>query len=279
MIIIGAAVMAQMLAIGANHTLGQLASMPRHPRALLRYFLPVLVLFPAVVILLVYLFDLSPAIVTGLAILAAAPGAPMTTKRSEIAAADLDFVSPLQLTLALSAVVFTPLMLALFYALFDLTIERVSPVAIARQVAMVTFLPVFIGLALQKFAPGIAAKARKPINVIANVLFLVMAGAVILAIAITPELQQALVIGWPGTAVIAIMSVAAIALGHAFGGPGNRRRAGLATATLARNIGLAIFIAGMSEPGEVAVPTILVFAAIGITFGVIYGIWIKRQPD
>jgi len=151
-----------MLTIGVGQTFEQLTSLWRQRGVLLRSLLSVLVLVPAVVIVLLLVFDLPPAVVTGLAVLAAAPGAPLTTKRSQMAGADLTYVSPLQLTLALLAVVVTPLILAIFYPLFELTIERVTPFEVASQVVRVTFLPVVIGLLLQRFAPKLVAVIGKP---------------------------------------------------------------------------------------------------------------------
>ena len=141
-----------MLAIGVNHSFQELTSLWRRPELLLRSLLAVVVLVPVVVVLLLWVFDLPPAVATGLAVLAAAPGAPLTTKRSEMAGGDPTYSASLQLTLALLAVVITPLILAMFYSLFEFVTKRVAPLEVARQVAQVTFMPVIIGLFLQQFA-------------------------------------------------------------------------------------------------------------------------------
>ncbi len=266
-----------MLTIGVGQTFEQLTSLWRQREVLLRSLLSVLVLVPAVVIVLLLVFDLPPAVVTGLAVLAAAPGAPLTTKRSQMAGADLTYVSPLQLTLALLAVVVTPLILAIFYPLFELTIERVTPFEVASQVVRVTFLPVVIGLLLQRFAPKLVAAITKPLNVLANVLFLLLMLAVIAAIAMAPELRTKLLLGWPAIAAILIMAVAALAIGHLLGGQRPEHRAGLATACIARNIGLALFIVGLSEGGAQSMPTLLVYMFLGAAVAIPYSLWIKRQ--
>ena len=141
-----------MLTIGVNESLQQLVSLWRQPAILIRALLAVIVLVPMLVAVLLWVFDLPPAVATGLALLAAAPGAPLTTTRAKLAEADTIYVSSLQLTVALLAVVITPLTLAIYYALFELTIEAVSPIRVASQVARVTFLPVVIGLLLQRKA-------------------------------------------------------------------------------------------------------------------------------
>ena len=266
-----------MLTIGVNQSLEQLTSLWHQRAVLLRALFAVLVLVPAVVIASLSVFDLSPEVATGLALLAAAPGAPLTTKRSQMAAADIDYVTSLQLTLALLAIVVTPLIVSAFYAVFELTTERVSPVEVAWQIARVTFLPVIVGLTLQRFAPKLVAVIGKPLNILANVLFILLIIALIAVLAIAPELRANLLLGWPAIAAILIIAVTAVIIGHLLGGPRPGQRAGLAVASLARNIGLALYIAGLSEGGEGVIPTLLAYMILGTAVAIPYSVWIKRQ--
>jgi BASS family bile acid:Na+ symporter len=266
-----------MLTIGVNQSFAQLTSLWHQPAVLARALLAVLVLVPAVVIALLFAFDLSPAVATALALLAAAPGAPLTAKRSELAAADVDYTTSLQLTLALLAALVTPLILSVFYALFELSTERVSPLEVAEQIVRVTFLPVIIGLTLQHFAPRLVATIQKPLNILANGLFLLLVIVIVAVLAITPELRSGLLLGWTAIAVIVVTGAAALAIGHILGGPGPERRAGLAVASLARNIGLALFIGGLSEGGSGVLPILLAYMLLGTAVAIPYSIWIKRR--
>ena len=74
-----------MFALGVNHSFEELTSLWRRPGLLLRSLVAVVFLVPMVVVLLLWVFDLPPAPATGLAVLAAAPGAPLTYKRSQMA--------------------------------------------------------------------------------------------------------------------------------------------------------------------------------------------------
>jgi BASS family bile acid:Na+ symporter len=277
LILINVTIFTLMLTLGIDHSLEHLTALHRQHKILLRSLLAVLVFVPAVVIVLLFIFDLPPAVVTGMAVLAAAPGAPLTRTRSRMAAADLSFVGPLQLTLALSAVVVTPVLIAIFYALFDLTTERVTPLNVAEQVARVTFLPVVIGMLLQRFAPKLVATISKPLNLLANILFALLILASIVVVASVPELRLTLLVGWPAAAAILIMAVAAISIGHLLGGERLDHRAGLATASVARNIGLAMFIVTLSENGAQAIPTLLVYMLLGIGAAIPYALWIRRK--
>jgi bile acid:Na+ symporter, BASS family len=266
-----------MLSLGVNHSFEQLISLWRRPGLLLRSLVAVVFLVPMVVLLLLWVFDLPPAVATGLAVLAATPGAPLTYKRSQMAGGDLTYTASLQLTLAVLAVGITPVILALFRALFELLIGEVTLFQVARQVAQVTFLPVMIGLSLQQFAPRLAAVLRKPVLVLANILFILLLLMLVLLLALVPELRAMLKVGGLSTVAILLMVVVSLAIGHLLGGPRRDQRATLATACIARNVGLALFIAGLSDYGQQVIPTLLTYMILGGLLAVPYAVWSKRQ--
>ena len=266
-----------MLAIGINHPIQQLTFLWRQPVLMLRSLVAVVVLVPIVVFVLLRLLDLPLAVATGLAILAAAPGAPMTYKRTQMAAGDPIYAASLQLTLAMLAVIITPLTLAIFYLLLELATERVTPTAVAGQVAQVTIMPVIIGLLFRHFAPGLAERINKPLRVFANVLFILFVVLLIVMIAIKPDLRAMLNIGGLPITAIVIMVVVALAFGHLLGGPSQDFRSVLAVACIARNAGLAFYIAGLSAYGQQFTPTLLTYVVLGSALAIPYSVWSKRR--
>ena len=277
MILVTVTVFTLMLSIGINQSFSQLLTVLRDPAQLLRSLLAVIIIVPAVAALLMLLFGLPPEVAAGITLLAAAPGAPMTTKRSETATADVDYITSLQLVLALLAILVTPLILAIFYAMFTLPIERATPLDVAQQISRVTLLPVVIGLLLASLAPKVAAALMKPVRILSTVLFLLMVLALIGLIAAVPEMRNKLAIGWTPFAVIVIFAAGALAIGHLVGGPRTDQRAGLAIACVARNVGLALFIAGLSDYEDEIFRTILAFMLVGSALAIPYSIWVKRQ--
>mgnify|MGYP001820705178 FL=1 len=266
-----------MLAIGISHSFKQLTSLWRQPELLLRSLLAVIVLVPMVVVLLLWVFDLPPAVATGLALLAAAPGAPLTTKRSQMAGGDPVYTASLQLTLALLAIVATPLILGFFYILFELNTERVAAIEVVYQVARVTFFPVLMGLLLQYFAPDFAKRLTKPVQLFANVLFILLLVVLIVLLIIVPDLRAMLKLGGVPTAAIIIMVGVSLAIGHLLGGPIRTQRSSLAIASIARNVGLALFMASLSDYGPYLIPTILTYMILGALLAVPYAVWSKRR--
>ena len=270
-------IFAIMLALGVNHSFEQLISLWRRPGLLLRSLVAVVFLVPMVVLLLLWVFDLPPAVATGLAVLAAAPGAPLTYKRSQMAGGDPTYTASLQLTLALLAVGITPAILALFSSLFGIVIEGVTLFQVARQVAQVTFLPVMIGLSLQQFAPRVAEVLRKPVRLLADILFILLLLMLVLLLALVPELRAMLNVGGLAMLAILLMVVFSLTIGHLLGGPRRDQRSALATACIARNVGLALFLAELSDYGQHFIPTILAYMILGGLLAVPYAVWSKRQ--
>ena len=266
-----------MFAIGMSHTFKELISLWLDPRLLLRSLLAVIVLVPVWVAFILLVLDLPPVVSAGLVVLAAAPGAPLTAKRSQKAGGDPAFSASLQLTLSLFAVIITPMILATCYAMFDLPIGRVTPLEVASQVAQVTFLPVIIGLLLHQFAPEMATRLVKPVQIIAKILFLLLFLVLIVLLALKQELRAMLNLGGPSTVAIIGMVGVSLAIGHFLGGPIRARRSSLAIACIARNVGLAMYIAGLSDYGEKFIPTLLTYVILGAILAVPYSLWSKRQ--
>ncbi len=140
-------------------------------------------------------------------------------KRAEMAGGARNYAASLQLTLALLAVVVTPLVLMILGALFELTTGRVTAFEVARQVGEVTFMPVIIGLLIQRFWPGIAGRIAMPVRVIANILFILLFLVVIVLLVLSPDLRVMLWLGGLPTAVIIILAGASLAIGHLLSGP------------------------------------------------------------
>jgi BASS family bile acid:Na+ symporter len=76
---------------------------------------------------------------------------------------------------------------------------------------------------------------------------------------------------------ILLMVVASLTIGHLLGGPRQDQRPALATACIARNVGLALFLAELSNDAPHFIPTILAYMILGGLLAVPYAIWSKRQ--
>ncbi len=77
--------------------------------------------------------------------------------------------------------------------------------------------------------------------------------------------------------VIAVAVGLSLAIGHLLGGPDLHDRSALAVASIARNIGLALFIGTLSGVQAGIVPTLLAYMIVGAIVAFPYSLWIKRQ--
>jgi len=73
------------------------------------------------------------------------------------------------------------------------------------------------------------------------------------------------------------MVALSLASGHLLGGPTQEKRAVLAVASIARNVGLALFLAGLTDYGQQFVPTLLTYLILGGGLSVPYALWSKRR--
>lgn len=84
-------------------------------------------------------------------------------------------------------------------------------------------------------------------------------------------------LGGPATAVTITIVGASLAIGHLLSGPPREQRSVLAIAGVARNVGLALYIANLSGYGEQFVPTLLSYMILGALLAVPYSVWSKRR--
>jgi len=115
------------------------------------------------------------------------------------------------------------------------------------------------------------------VQVIANVLFILLFVLIVVILVIAPDLRAMLNLGGVSIVAILIMVAVGITIGHLLGGPPLQQRSALAIACIARNIGLALYIAGLSDYGQQFIPTLLAYMILGALLAVPYAIWNKRQ--
>ncbi|QHG15500.1 bile acid:sodium symporter [Nostoc sp. ATCC 53789] len=272
LILVKITIFSLMLAIGSNLSFEKMLSFWRKPALVFRALLAVIVLVPLVVIFLLKLFNLPSEVMIGLALLAASPGAPLSTKRTQRAGGSLSYAASLQLTLAILAVFVTPLTLAIFAALFESISQKVAILEVARQVIMVQILPVSLGLLIQKFAPTFAEKIAKPLTFIANCVFSILVIlACILGLPLFSRVWQLPLVA------IAIMVIVSLGIGHILGRLDDDMRSILAIFCIARNFGLALFIAILNHIQQQVIPTLVAYVILGAFVGVPYSIWNKRR--
>jgi BASS family bile acid:Na+ symporter len=261
-----------MFSLGLDFSRQQFLAFWREPGLVLRSLLSTLVVFPLLVVLVLMIVKLPEFAVIGLIVLAAAPGAPLTTRRIKMAGGDFRYGTDLQITLAVLAIVTAPLVLALFDLAYDDVHLGISPRQVALNVAMVQGLPIGLAVLLSRYWPRPATAMSATVGKAANILFMVLA-----LVLIVTGFELVLEAGWRAVLAISLLVVLALAAGHLLGGPDARTRTALAIATVARNMGLALFITVLSGTEKRELAMLVAYTALGFALAVPYQLWRRRD--
>jgi predicted Na+-dependent transporter len=262
-----------MLTMGVQTPLSDLTVLWQRPTLLAKALLAALVFFPLGAAAIGYALSREAPIVIGigLVLVAAAPGAPLLTRRATMAGGNVAIASSLQITLAVLAILSTPLTLMLFTALFARVEASIPFLIVAKQILTVQLLPLGLGLLLQKLSGDAGKEIADLLATIANTLFLVVLVFLLgISYYLVPTVDPR------GLIAIPLIALFGLACGHLLGGPELDVRSSVATATIARNAGLALFLAAANGVGQ-AIPTIVAYVILGAVFALPYNVWIKRQ--
>ncbi len=261
-----------MFSLGLDFTLQQFLAFWRKPGFVLRALMSTLVVFPLLVVVVLQIATLPQSVIIGLVVLAAAPGAPLTTRRITMAGGDFHLGAHLQITLAALAVITTPLVLMLFdRALADIHLG-ISPRQVALNVAIVQGLPIGLAVLLSRYRPGLATAVAMFVGKAANILFTILA-----AVLLVTGFDLVIEAGWRANLVISLVVAMALTAGHLLGGPDAQTRTTLAIATIARNMGLALFIIVLSGSEKRELAVLVTYMIVGFTLAVPYNLWRRRS--
>jgi BASS family bile acid:Na+ symporter len=251
---------AMMLAMGLRSSPGEVLASLRDLRGSAAGLLANFVLVPAATLGLLYAFDAVPLVSAGFLILAVCPGAPVGPPFAALARGDVAYASGQMVLLAAASTLLSP-------ALLDLLLARILPagglrvdyLAIVQTLAVSQILPLSIGLAISRLAPGVARRLVGPLGLAATLLLLV-----VIALVLVEQFETLRLIRFPGWIGMFLLMAACLAIGWICGGPGRARRKALAVTTAARNAAVALVIVSGSFAGTAAVTAVVAYALASI---------------
>ncbi len=202
--------------------------------------------------------------------MAIAPGAPLALRRALASGADEGFAPTLQIAVAILAVPAVPLWVVLGNWILG-THGFIDAAAVARQVILAQLLPLAMGTIVKRVAPVRGARIGIALG---------RAGAILLIAALVSifvNVRYSILLNhfWP-IVCVAIITIAALVVGHLLGGPSPEIRHAMAIAGALRNVGLALLVATTNQtPPEVEV-VIISYAITAIIIVSAYILWWKR---
>jgi predicted Na+-dependent transporter len=266
-------VFAEALQIAPSKVFGYLRD---RPLVMLRALVAALVLVPAAALTLILLLDPAPALAIGLAILVACPPAPLMLKNAaKIGGGDPAFIATLHLSLAGLAIVTVPAVLnVLAIPLGFSSNAGVDPAALLSLLGKTILIPIAVGLAVRTWLPGWADRLGTRAGKLGSI------GLLVVVLALLGALFPALLNmdAW-SYAVIAAVTVAALAIGHLLGPRNAAEKTVLAVECAVRHPGLAVSIGATNFTPQQALPVLLPCALLSIVIATAYLVWRGRSAQ
>lgn len=182
-IILPLCIMFIMISMGMTLTSADFRRVLSSPRQIGVGLLCQLVLLPMLGFAVAWVFPLEAVFAVSIVLLAAAPGG--TTSNLIVHAADGDRALSVSLTSLSNAVVWItmPILLSIAFRVFDLGEDSVDfPIGeLILQIAVLTIVPVIIGMGLRRWKPDLCARFEGPSKIFASVFL----GLVVMAIVVT----------------------------------------------------------------------------------------------
>jgi predicted Na+-dependent transporter len=253
LLLVSAALFTIMFALGVGLKGDAIAQLRRRPALVLRVLIGSCVLVPLVALLLIKLplsLELSKPARFGIALMAASPSAPLTLRKAGKTGGDRELAAVLQACAAVAAILSIPLIADLYRSSFGITGWQIGPKEVALQVGKSQVLPLLAGLALRRLQPGWAQRLSGPLDKLANGLLLLL--ILLVLVKSLPLLVPFAAANLLALAFMAVMVLAALAIGYLIAGPDPRERTTIALVTSMRNPGLALLFAttyGAGMPG------------------------------
>lgn len=249
-----------MAVVGLKLTPGGLLAAFRAPRPLLTGLAVQVLGLPLLALALASLLQLPPDVRTGLMIVAAAPGGITSNYAALLAGADVALSTAMTLVTNLIAYLTIPLILTSAGITLAGGASLLPLVKLSLIMAAVTAVPLLLGLALGRFAPGMVARIMRPLDIASRLVF----AAIVLATflqnwgAMTDYARAA------GLAVV-LLNLCGIGLAFAaatLGGLPRPQGFAIAIETGLQNVALAIFVASTLMGNSALALVGLVYAVV-----------------
>lgn len=272
-IVLQASVLLNVFAIGLRASAHDATYLFRRPGELVRALLSMNVLMPLFAIVLVSIFELSPAVRIALVALSVSPIPPLLPNKMVKAGGTDSYAIGLLIAVGLLAIIFVPLAMEIIERLRSVPLQM-TVASIARLIFVTTLLPLGLGVGVHSLAPALAPRLAKPTARVAGIGLLACVVAILFAAA--PAIWA--LIGNGTVIALAAFVIVGLAFGHFLGGPAPENRTSLAISTASRHPGIALAIAQANFPEQkLAMAAVLLYLLVNAVVSVPYLLWTKRR--
>ncbi|WP_414551240.1 bile acid:sodium symporter family protein [Anabaena sp. CCY 0017] len=268
-----------MLGMGLSLTLDDYKGVLIYPKAVVIGLVSQLVMLPIVGFGIASMFPLNPELAVGVMILVACPGGATSNMITFLAEGDVALSVTLTAISSLITVFTIPLIVnfAMQTFLGAGTILQLPVLNTVVQIAVMTLLPLTIGMVVNRYAPGIAAKANKPVKWL-SLFFLTVVITGIIFQERDNFLPSVMAVGW----VTLVLNVATMTLGFAIATLaklGEKRARAITVEVGIQNGTLAIAIASsptLLNNSTMAVPA-AIYSLLMFVTGIGFAFFVSRK--
>jgi bile acid:Na+ symporter, BASS family len=269
-LVVAAAIMLQVLAVGVQADPAGLLTCVRRPLWVVRIIAAMFIGVPALAVALVKLSNASIGMKVSILLMAIAAVAPLLPRKLfkiGVGAAFADSLSVVTMVLAIPLVPITAVILGAMFGR-DMVVPAGS---VALTLAKTFLVPFAVGMALK------AALGERALRVgeWANTISIIILGAVVLLLVIVQR-GTIFPVLWQSLPIVVAFAAGSLLIGHAVGGPDPAERTALAIATVTRHPGLALLIATATFPNLQVLPPILSLIIGCALVSLPYTAWRKR---
>ena len=265
-------VVLMVVGIGARVQLEEPLLLLRRPTLALRSLLAMYVLFPALVLLLVWLLPLRQGVGAVLLGFAVSPVLPPWAKKGTALGARADYVIGLELLSTAVSLLLVPLMITIAERLFGVA-TQLEPEAMVIVLLATVLLPLGIGIGIARLMPRSAPRLAAVADRIGSVVLLI--GAVVLLAVHGPKMLA--VIGEGTVLAILVVIIIGLLFGELLGGSDRSIRGALASATVSRHPAIALLLASGAFPQQqpTVIGTVLIYLLASILLPILLMRWRK----
>jgi len=258
--------------IGARVPLQEPLLLLRRPTLTLRSLLAMYVLFPALVLLLVWQLPLRQGVGAVLLGFAVSPVLPPWAKKGTALGARGDYVIGLELLSTAVSLLLVPLTITIAERLFGVVTDF-EPRAMVTVLLVTVVLPLGLGIGIARFFPRTAPRLAAVADRLGSVVLLL--GAVVLIAVNGPKMLA--VIGEGTVLAILVVIVFGLLFGELQGGPDRSIRGALASATVSRHPAIALLLASGAFPQQesTVIGTVLIYLLSSILVPILLMRWRK----
>jgi BASS family bile acid:Na+ symporter len=268
------AIIGTVFGYGIQATREDLAYVVQRPKLLLRSFVAMLVIVPAVVVVCVKVLDLPKATEVVLTALAISPLPPLLPKKHKKSGGVPPYGLGLMLILALGATVTVPLSIVVLDHVFQQPLAM-RPGAIVKIVLVMVVAPLAAGLLFSRLAPGLAHRLLDPVRRMATI-FLVV--GVLALLAGTWRVIWSATGHWTVIAIVAFVLLGLL-VGHVMGGPEPEHASVLALSAASRHPAIALAVASTNYPSEHFAPTLILYLLLCTAIVLPYVKWQSQRAS